>query len=276
MSVLDLFRVPWPVIGMVHVPPLPGAPGNDCDLRAIEAWVMQDAQALVDGGVDGLLLENFGDAPYYPTRVPPHTVAFMTVLARELKGTFPLPLGINVLRNDAFAALAIATAVGAAFVRVNIYTGARLTDQGLIQGEAHELLRYRRLLGSDVKVFADIAVKHSSALAPRGLDEEVTETVQRGRADAIIVSGAATGSPPSATAVVTAKQAAGATPVFLGSGVSLANLEALFPCADGAIVGTAFKPSGALDSPVSGPQVREFMAKVVQLRRSLSHTGRAP
>jgi membrane complex biogenesis BtpA family protein len=259
---------------MVHVPPLPGSPGNDRDLEAIATWVLRDVQTLVEGGVDGLLLENLGDTPYYPMRVPPHTIAFMTVLARELRQAFPVPLGINVLRNDAFAALAIATAVGAAFIRVNVYTGARLTDQGLVQGEAHELLRYRKLLGSAAKVFADVAVKHSAALAARGLEEEVEETIQRGRADAIIVSGAATGVPPSATEVRAAKRAAGPTPVFLGSGVSLANVEALFPCADGAIVGTAFKEGGLLSSPVSAPDVRAFMVKVKALRSAFGTAGR--
>src|SRR5262245_22264078 len=129
------------IIGMLHVPALPGSPQSRLKFSAILTWVLKDADALAAGAVDALLLENFGDVPFYPRRVPPHTVAFMTAIARELKRTFELPLGINVLRNDAESAIAIASAVPADFIRVNIHTGARVTDQGIIEGTAHETLR---------------------------------------------------------------------------------------------------------------------------------------
>src|SRR3954466_9139642 len=141
-----------PVIGMLHLPPLPGspryarAPGGD----AIRELVLRDAEALAGGGVHGLMLENFGDVPFYPGRVPAHTVAAMTAIAAEVRRQFPeLPLGINVLRNDGQSALAIATAVGAQYVRVNILCGARLADQGILQGIAHELLRERAMLRAE-------------------------------------------------------------------------------------------------------------------------------
>src|SRR5262249_61780994 len=121
-----------PVIGMLHIPALPGAPLNKLDLKAITRWVVDDAGVLADGGVDGLLLENFGDIPFYPHQVPPHTVAFMTALGVEVKRQFDLPLGINVLRNDPESALAIAAAIPAEFIRINVHIGARLTDQGVI------------------------------------------------------------------------------------------------------------------------------------------------
>src|SRR5688572_21891011 len=181
------------VIGMLHVPALPASPANRLGFPEIIDWVSRDARALAGGGVDGLIIENFGDVPFYPRRVPPHTLAFMTVLAREVRLSIDLPLGINVLRNDSASAMAIAAAVAASFIRVNIHTGARLTDQGIIEGTAHRLLRYRRTLGCDVKVLADIDVKHSSPLAPRSLSDEIEETVGRGCADGIIVTGSATG-----------------------------------------------------------------------------------
>src|SRR5262245_22263241 len=132
------------IIGVLHVPALPGSPRNELRFNEIIDWVLKDAGALATGGVDAFILENFGDAPFYPRRVPAHTVAFMTALAREVKLGFALPLGINILRNDAESAIAVATAAAAQFVRVNIHTGARVTDQGVIEGTAHDTLRYRR------------------------------------------------------------------------------------------------------------------------------------
>ena len=182
-----------PVIGMVHAPPLPGSPRYGGDPEAARDAMLRDAEALVKGGIDGLLLENFGDAPFWPRRVPAATVAHMTALAAELKRRFRVPLGINVLRNDGQSALAIAAAVGAQFIRVNVLCGARLTDQGLLEGIAAKLLRDRAALGASVvKIFADVNVKHSAPLAARPLDDEARELVERGGADGLIVTGPST------------------------------------------------------------------------------------
>src|SRR5262249_25636643 len=135
------------IIGMLHVPALPGSPRNELEFSAIVDWVLKDAASLSAGGVDALMLENFGDVPFYPSTVPPHTIAFMSAIGREVRRGFDLPLGINVLRNDAKSALAVAAAVSAEFIRVNIHAGVRVTDQGLTEGSSHETLRYRRLLG---------------------------------------------------------------------------------------------------------------------------------
>ena len=221
---------------------------------------------MTGGGVDGLMLENFGDVPFYPRKVPPHTVAFMTALAVDVRRRFDLPLGINVLRNDSESALAIAAAAGAEFIRVNIYTSARLTDQGLIQGTAHETLRYRKLLGCDVKIFADVDVKHSAPVAARELGDEVEEMVSRGCADAVIVTGSATGRQTALEDLKKAKAAAGAVPVIAGSGVDLMNLAAVVEIADGLIVGTAFKRDNVTANPVERGRVQLFMQAVRNLR----------
>src|SRR6266568_693761 len=266
MELDSVFGTRKPVIGMLHVPALPGSPQNKLRLNAIIDWVLTDAEALAGGGADGLMIENFGDVPFYPRRVPPHTVAFMTALGRELRRRFDVPLGVNVLRNDSASALAVAAAVDAAFIRVNIHTGARLTDQGLIQGTAHKTLRYRKLLGGDVKIFADVDVKHSAPVAARELGDEVEEIVSRGGADAIIVTGSATGRQTAHRDLKTAKQAAGGAPVIAGSGVDLMNMEAVLDIADGLIVGTAFKLDSVTTNPVESERVRTFMAAVRPLR----------
>jgi uncharacterized protein len=258
-SVRFLFNRPKPVIGMLHIPPLPGSPRNALPFSAIIDWVLKDADVLAQSGLDGYILENFGDTPFYPARVPAYTIAFMTALACEVRRVIDLPLGINALRNDAESALAIACASSASFIRINIHTGARLTDQGIIEGRAHETLRQRKLLGSDVQLFADVDVKHSAPLAFRDLKEEVEETLFRGQADAVIVTGRATGVPAMIEDLEAAKKAAGKAPVFAGSGVDSSNVASVLIIADGVIAGTSLKRDAITTNPVDPDRVREFM-----------------
>src|SRR5207302_4585266 len=152
------------------------------------------------------------------------------------------------------------------FIRVNIHTGARLTDQGLIDGTAHDTLRYRKLLGYDVKIFADVDVKYSAPLARRELAAEVEEVLSRGCADAIIVTGSATGQQAAVQDLKTAKAAAGGAPVIAGSGVDTTNLITVLEAADALIVGTAFKQDGITTNAVDGQRVRTFMQAAQALR----------
>ncbi len=240
---LHFARVRKPVIGMVHLAPLPGAPLFAGSLDEVEHRALSDAESLLTGGVHALLIENFGDAPFYPRRVPPWTLTCMTRIALRIRDRFGCALGVNVLRNDALAALAIARAVGAAFIRVNVLCGARVADQGLLISEAHKLMRIRRWLeAADVQVFADVDVKHSTPLGtPQPVEQEVADAAERGRVDALIVSGSGTGRPADVAQLARVKQAAGSVPVLVGSGVTAANLPDLWPHADGFIVGTALK-----------------------------------
>lgn len=256
-----MFSADKPIIGMLHVPPLPGSPQNKLDFDKILDWVLEDAKALAAGGVHALLLENFGDIPFFPGSVPPHTVAFLTALAVDVKHQFKIPLGINVLRNDPQSALAVAAAVSAEFIRVNVHTGARLTDQGVIEGAAHETLRYRKLLGSNTQIFADVDVKHSAPLAPRDLKVEVEELIQRGGADAVIVTGSATGREASLDDLKAVKAAAGDACVIAGSGVDAGNVLKILRVADAVIVGTSLKHDGITGNPVDPARVQAFQSK---------------
>ncbi len=257
---------PWspvvkPIIGMLHAPPLPGSPRYGGDWESVIRAVLFDAETLVDAGLHALQLENFGDAPFFPRRVPAETVSAMTRLAADVARRFDVPLGINLLRNDGESALAIAAAVGAAFIRVNVLCGARVTDQGLIEGIAHDLLRLRRRLGADtVQILADVDVKHSAPLAVRPIGDDVEDAIGRGGADAIIVSGTATGKPINRDHLDSARIAAGETLLFVGSGVTTDTLPELWPYADGFIVGTALKQEGVTANPVDLDRARELMA----------------
>ncbi|HEV2296632.1 MAG TPA: BtpA/SgcQ family protein [Tepidisphaeraceae bacterium] len=264
MSVLVL---PWSnvrkvVVGMVHLLALPGSPRFGGDISAIRDAAVRDAEALAAGGVHGIMVENFGDVPFYPGRVPVAVVAHMTAIVAEIRRRVELPLGINVLRNDGQSALAVAHAAGASFIRINVLCGARVTDQGIVQGIAHELLRERVHLGAaDVKIFADVDVKHSAPLAPRPLADEVTDTIARGLADAVIVSGAGTGKPTDPQHVRAVKAAAGHVPVLVGSGISGSTVQE-FDAADGFIAGTSFKRDADVAAPVDVARVKEFLARV--------------
>jgi uncharacterized protein len=251
----------WPrsrkiVIGMIHLGALPGSAQFGGDLRRVRDAALRDAAALAEGGVDGLMIENFGDVPFYPGRVPAYVVAHMTAIAADVRKQADLPLGINVLRNDGLSALAVAHAVGAAFIRVNVLCGARVADQGVLQGIAHDLLRERATLGaSNVKILADVDVKHSAPLAARDIADEVDDTVKRGLADGVIVSGAGTGKKTEPDKVAAVKSCAGAVPVFVGSGIT-AQTVAKYATADGFIVGTAFKRDGNPANPVEVDRVK--------------------
>lgn len=256
-------NVAKPVVGMLHLPALPGAPRFAGDVRAVAEHVYRDADSLARGGVHGLMLENYGDLPFYPDRVPAYVVAHMAVLAAEVRRRFPgLPLGINVLRNDGRGALAVAHAAGAQFIRVNVLCGARVADQGILHGIAHDLLRERALLGEagSIKILADVDVKHSAPLAPRPLEEEVADTLHRGLADGLIVSGSGTGRATDPGHVAAARAAAGRSPVFVGSGVTVRSLPEYLPHADGFIVGSALKPDNDPSRPVDVGRVRELIA----------------
>lgn len=250
-----------PIIGMVHLAPLPGAPLATDTIDMVIERALADAQALAAGGCHALMMENFGDVPFFPGRVPATVVAAMTRVAVEIKRQTRLPLGINVLRNDGLSALAIAVASGAEFIRVNVLTGARVTDQGVIQGIAHDLLRERAQLGAEsVAILADVDVKHSAPLAARPLADEVKDAIVRGLADGLVVSGAGTGAATDPAKVAEVKRASGSHPVFIGSGVTAETLKALKQHADGFIVGTALKVDGRPTSAVDVAKVKALLA----------------
>lgn len=252
-----------PVVGMVHLLPLPGSPRYGGSRDRVQSAALRDAEALASGGVQGLLVENFGDSPFYPDRVPAYVVAELTAFASEIGRITGLPLGINVLRNDGSAAVAVAHAVGARFVRINILCGVRATDQGLVSGKAHEVLRDRMTLGAtSVSILADVDVKHSRPVGDPDLEGEVRDCLERGGADGVIVSGSRTGSPVDLEVVRLAKESARGAPVWVGSGVTENNVEQIYAEADGLIVGTAFKVDGVTANPVDPERVRSLVARI--------------
>lgn len=249
------------LVGVVHLPPLPGAPREGPPIEAVVERAVADARALARGDADAVIVENLGDAPFAAERVEPVTVAAMTRVALAVRAALPdLPLGLNVLRNDAVAALSVATVVGAAFVRVNVLVGAMVTDQGLVTGRARELALLRRRLGSTVAVVADVLVKHAVPLGPARLADVARDTWSRGGADALVVSGSGTGQPTDPEDLRTLAEAVPDAPRWLGSGFVPDQAPALVPWLDAAVVGTWLHEEGRLDRPVDPERVAAVRA----------------
>jgi len=250
------------LVGVIHLAALPGAPRYGGDMGPLRSAVARDAEALAQAGFDAVLVENFGDTPFFRGRVPAETVAAMAVLGDEARRVSGLPLGVNVLRNDGLSAVAIAAAVGARFVRVNVLVGARVTDQGVIASEAAELLRTRRALGAEgVGLVADVGVKHSVALAgPVSLEDEAVEAVERSLADVIVVTGSRTGAEALEAEVARVRAVVAGRPVWLGSGVRAETLGRWLTLADGVIVGSDLRADGRAGGPIDVERARRFVA----------------
>lgn len=242
------------LIGVIHLLPLPGAPVTGPDLEVVLERARADARALVDGGADGCIVENYGDAPFAAEQVPPVTVAAMTRAVLAVRELAPdLLLGVNVLRNDASAALGVATVTEAEFVRINVHTGVMLTDQGLLTGRARQTAFERRMFQSSVRLAADVLVKHAVPLGPVSLRQVARDTAYRGLADALIVTGAGTGLPLDPSDVATVGEAVPEAPVWAGSGVTP---ERVPTGIDAAVVGTWLHRDADTRAPLEVERVR--------------------
>jgi membrane complex biogenesis BtpA family protein len=235
-------------IGVVHLSALPGSPDFGGSLSQVVDRAVREGKLLKEAGFDGLIVENYGDLPFFKVRVGPETVAAMTIAAREVRRAVEIPVGINVLRNDYRSALAIAAVSGCEFVRINILVGAFLTPEGMIEGEPAVALRERRRLAPGTMIFADVMVKHAARLAPATIGDDALDAAERGKADCLIVTGPRTGSPPSGEDLKAVRarldEAGLKVPVMVGSGITPSNIEALVRLSDGVIVGSYVRKHG--------------------------------
>ncbi|HUP56883.1 MAG TPA: BtpA/SgcQ family protein [Bdellovibrionota bacterium] len=254
------------LIAVIHLPPLAGSPraSREHPSTALEKAGLRavaEARALEKAGFEGLVLENFGDVPFFKDQVPPETVASMAVIAAAVRQAVKVPIGINVLRNDARAALAIASVTDCQFLRVNVLSGLVAADQGLIEGDAAGLLRERERLGARPWIFADAQVKHARTLSPDDIGGVIHDLASRSGADAAVVTGAATGKAaelPHVEAASAAARKAG-IPLFLGSGVSRENIARFRRLVDGVIISSDLRQSGRAGAGLDAVRVREFV-----------------
>lgn len=250
------------LIGVIHLPALPGSPAHQLTMDAIVERALADARALKIAGFDAAIVENLGDAPFSAESVEPASLAAMAVAADAVRREVGLPLGINALRNDVLGGLGIAVAVGATFVRVNVHTGVMATDQGIIEGHARRTLNYRRRLGSRIAILADVHVKHATPVSQPDIAEAARDTAYRGLADGLIVTGKATGEPVDPEDLRAVREAVPDRRVFVGSGATVATARSLMEAAGGIIVGSGLKPHGDTSLPIDDQLAREFARAV--------------
>jgi membrane complex biogenesis BtpA family protein len=274
MDFKDLFPTRKPLIACIHLLPLPGAPGYAGSMRAVYDMALTEVAIFHRYPIDGLIVENFRDNPFYPHRLPAETIAALAAVTREIVRAASVPVGVNALRNDAYAAVAIATATEARFIRVNVHMGAVVSDQGLLQGKSHATLRLRAALRSSVLIFADVGVKHATPLVDRGLGLETRDVTERGLVDAIIVSGEWTGMETRVEDIEVVRQHT-PLPVLLGSGATPENLSKVYHKVDGLIVGSTLKQHGKAENGVEEARVKAFTDAMQGLTNALEASRQA-
>jgi len=264
----DLFPIPKPIIGMVHLRALQGTPAYGGSVKEIIAGAMREARLLKRAGIDALLLENMHDVPYLKREVGPEISSLMAVVGYEIKKGTSLPCGIQILAGANKAALAVSRAAGLDFIRAEGFVYAHVADEGWMDGCAGELLRYRKMIDAEnVLVFTDIKKKHSAHAVTADLGiVETAKTAAYFRSDGIILTGAATGEEADLDEIVRVKKNC-ELPLLIGSGVALENVAHYLELGDALIVGSYFKKKGLWSNEMDESVVKTFMEKVRTLRR---------
>lgn len=255
-----MFSRSKPVIGVFHVGALPGTPRSSHTVSELIASARSEAILYRESGVDGVIIENMHDVPYLRGEVGPEVIAAMTAIAVEVKHKCGLPVGVQILAGANIEAMAVAHAAGLDFIRAEGYAYAHVADEGLIQASAAKILRYRRMIcATNVQVWADVKKKHAAHAITSDVSlGETAETVEFMGADCVIVTGSATGKPPTIGDVLEAKSHCG-LPVFLGSGISDSNIGEFYDTADGFIIGSAFKVDGQWSNTIDPARVSKLM-----------------
>ena len=264
-----LFPVRKPIIGVIHLQPLPGAPRyTGQNMNEVYAAAVTDARTLSEGGVDGIILENASDMPFSrPEHIGPETVAALAAACLAVRSAVSTPIGITCVANGVIPALGIAKAVGARWVRANQWVNAYVANEGILNGPAPEAMRYRsRIRADDVAIFADVHVKFGAhaITADRSIAEQATDA-EWFDADVLIASGTRTGSPTEPREVDEVRSGTN-LPVIVGSGLSADQVPALFASADGAIIGQWLKQDGHWWNPVDPRRVEQLMNAVAKVR----------
>lgn len=238
-----------PLIGMVHMPPLPGAPNNKLSMDKLIDFALSEASILERAGMDACIVENVGDTPLFKEDLPPYTVAAMANVTKEVVEHTKMRVGVNMLRNACEEALSVAHVTGAHFIRCNVLIGAYATDQGIIEGCSARVARLKKTLDSEVLVLGDVHVKHAYPIFNVEIEYAAQDLAERGGADAVIVSGPRSPVPPTLERVRTVKQAI-KKPVLIGSGIGLSNVRKFYDESDGILIGEPdFKIGGIWGGP---------------------------
>lgn len=250
------------VYGVVHLKSLPGSPGNYLALDEIIEFAQEDVNNLIFGGVDGIIIENFGDTPFVKDDISKRTLASFTTVVENIEYDRDIKVGINVLRNDGISALSIAESTKADFVRINVLNNVMMyTDQGMIEGKAHEIAQFKNSLSKEIEIYADVFVKH--AVPPEGskIENHTEELIYRAGADVVIVTGDGTGHEINIEDLNKVRDIVPQGKLAIGSGVNAENIEQYVDIADILIIGTNFK----LDQDVSKRVDQRSVEQLIQM-----------
>ena len=246
------------VIGMVHCLPLPTTAGFDGNYQKILDQAVQDAVTLEKAGVDAVIVENMGDTPF-SADLNKAQVAALAVATMQVKNAVKIPVGVDAAFNDCEANIAIAAITGASFIRVPVFVDTVLFTDGVIKPCAKKCMDYRKAMGKeDIKVIADVQVKHAHMLLPNiSIEQSAVEAASNG-ADGIIVTGTQIGEETPIDLIKRVKKVVN-VPVFAGSGVKAENIKEQFEIADGAIIGSSLKEGGIISNPISYDLVKKVL-----------------
>jgi membrane complex biogenesis BtpA family protein len=258
MSCLDIFPLEKPIIGVVHLLPLPGSPKYADDIDAIIERAEREANILCNAGVDGLIVENYNDEPFSLAEPTSEQIALMASITTIIRRMVTIPLGVNVHFNAWRAEIALAYACQAQFVRIEVFVDTVVTAAGIVEPCSSKVTRYRKEIGaSGIALWADLHPKFSHNLLPTSLPESA-QMARNAMADAVIVTGQATGLTTPIEDIQSVKEAID-LPVLAGSGTTIENVQSVLSTADGAIVGSAFKEGGNVYNTVTRDAVTSFL-----------------
>ena len=262
-----VFGVTKPVIGMVHILPLPGTPDYQGDDALIINQAIEEALLYQAAGIDGLIIENMHDLPYLKRTVGPEITAFMTIIGHEIKRRTDLPCGIQILAGANQASLAVAKAAQLDFIRAEGFVFGHVADEGFMEADAGALLRYRKQIEANtIPIFTDIKKKHSAHSITSDVDLfETAKAAAFFKSDALIVTGKATGDEANVDAIKKLKLTS-TLPLLVGSGITIDNISKFYPFCDGLIVGSWFKEEGHWLNRLDEQRIMKMMEKVNELR----------
>ena len=263
MNFKKLFKVSKPIIGMVQVDALPGTPKYQGDKNKIIEKAIDEAKIYLDAGINSIAIENMHDVPYLNRNVGPEIISMLSIIAYEVKNKTNLPIGLQILAGANKEALACAKSAGIDFIRAEGFVFAHVADEGFINSDAGELLRYRKIIDAEnILIFTDIKKKHSSHNLTADVSiEETAKAAEFFLSDGLILTGASTGKEADIDEIKAVKKVS-KLPVIIGSGITEKNFENYLPFCDAMIVGSYFKKEGNWENMVDRQRVKSFMKKV--------------
>lgn len=255
------------IIGMIHIAALPGTPKYQRSVKKIINSAVDEAMIYKEAGLDAVMIENMHDVPYLNRNAGPEIISTMSIIAHEIKTKTNLPVGIQVLAGANKEAIAIAQAANLDFIRAEGFVFAHIADEGMIESDAGELLRYRKYIDAeDILILTDIKKKHSSHSVTS--DVSIAETAKAAEfflSDGLIITGRSTGIEPDLNELVEIQNTS-KLPIIIGSGITIENIEKYFPTADAFIIGSYFKHDGNWINRVDKSRVKNFIGKIKKLK----------